>query len=133
LPAVTVKTNDLGADSGIVFDVFDGAERLFYVVPDEETHDSGERRYATTIFSIFATSPRVSVEGHAWRIGAPLASADGLTGCECWGDGEVTACSTSANLSVVFEERCEPAEADGPAAMVGRTIGRIMWKRVASE
>lgn len=133
LPSVTVKTNDLGPESGIVFDVFDGAERLFYVVPDEESEPIAERRYTTTIFSIFATSPRVSVEGHAWRVGAPLDTADGLTGCECWGDGEVTACSTSASLSVIFEERCEPAEADGPAAMVGRRVGRIMWKRVGAD
>jgi hypothetical protein len=133
LHAVTVKMNDLGGESGIVFDVLDGAERLFYVVPDEEPHDSGERRYATTIFSIFATSPRVRVEGYTWRVGAPLDSADGLTACECWGDGEVTACSTGANLSVIFEERCEPAESGGPAAMIGRPIGRIMWKRIVAD
>lgn len=133
LPSVTVKTNDLGGDSGIVFDVFDGAERLFYVVPDDESGEGSDQRYAKTIFSIFATSSRVSVEGHAWRVGAPLDKADGLTRCECWGDGEVTACMTAANLSVIFEEHCEPAEQGGPSAMVGRRVGRIMWKRVAED
>ena len=33
LPKLTVKTTDLGGSSGIVFDVFDGDEKLFYVVP----------------------------------------------------------------------------------------------------
>lgn len=133
LPAVTVKTTDLGGESGLVFDVFDGDEKLFYVVPDEEDQDGGEQRYAKTIFSIFATSSRVHVEGHAWQVGSPLEKADGLLTCECWGDGEVTACTTGANLSVIFEERCEPAQADGPSVMIGKRVGRIMWKRLLED
>jgi hypothetical protein len=134
LPDLEVKTNDLGGDSGIVFDVFDGSEKLFYVVPDEEYQEEhGTRRYLKTIFTIFVTSPRVSVEGYSWRVGAPLESAQDLMRCECWGSGEVTACSIRAHLAVIFEERCEAAEKSGPQAMVGHTIGRIMWERVARD
>jgi hypothetical protein len=134
LPDFEVKTHDLGGDSGIVFDVFDGDEKLFYVVPDEEEReDDGTRRYLKTIFTIFVTSPRIAVEGYSWRVGSPLESATDLTRCECWGSGEVTACSIRAHLAVIFEERCEPAEQGGPQVMVGHKIGRIMWERVARD
>ncbi|HEX5061403.1 MAG TPA: hypothetical protein VFV99_18675 [Kofleriaceae bacterium] len=134
LPELTIKTNDLGAESGIVFDVFDGTEKLMYVVPDEQERDeTGTHHYDKTIFSIFATSPRISVSGHSWRVGYPLENANDLMGCECWGEGEVTACTIRAHLAVIFEENCEVARDAGPQAMVGHKIGRIMWKRVADD
>jgi hypothetical protein len=134
LPDLEVKTHDLGADSGIVFDVFDGSEKLFYVVPDEEEQEEdGTRRYLKTIFTIFVTSPRIAVEGYTWRVGSPLDSAKDLERCECWGSGEVTACSLRAHLAVIFEERCELAEKGGPQVMVGHKIGRIMWERVGRD
>jgi hypothetical protein len=107
LPGLEVRTHDLG-DSGIVFDVLDGDEKLFYVVPDElEQEEDGTRHYEKTIFTIFVTSPRLSVEGYSWRVGQRLDSAKDLMQCECWGSGEVTACSIRAHLAVIFEERCE--------------------------
>jgi hypothetical protein len=134
MPGLEVKTHDLGGDSGIVFDVFDGGEKLMYVVPDEEEQEeNGTRRYGNTIFTIFVTSPRIAVEGYSWRVGSPLESAKDLTRCECWGSGEVTACSLFAYLAVIFEERCEAAEQSGPQAMVGHKIGRIMWERVSRD
>jgi hypothetical protein len=133
-PKLTVKTTDLGAESGIVFDVLDGDEKLFYVVPDEnEGADANEHRYANTIFAMFATSPRIEVADHAWRVGRPLDNADGLVGCECWGDGEVTSCAVTGHLRVVFEDRCEAARDTGPRAMLGHKVGRIMWVRVVSK
>jgi hypothetical protein len=134
LPGLEVRSHDLGGDSGIVFDVMDGDEKLFYVVPDEEEQEeNGTRRYLETVFTIFVTSPRLSVEGYSWRVGAPLESTKDLVRCECWGSGEVTACSIRAHLAVIFEERCEAAERSGPEAMVGHKIGRIMWERVARD
>jgi hypothetical protein len=134
LPGLEVKTTDLGADSGIVFDIYDGSDKLFYVVPDEEEQEeNGTRHYLKTIFTIFVTSPRINVEGYSWRVGSPLESAKDLLQCECWGTGEVTACSIRAHLAVIFEERCEAAEKSGPQAMVGHKIGRIMWERVAKD
>ncbi|HSD90768.1 MAG TPA: hypothetical protein VLB44_24755, partial [Kofleriaceae bacterium] len=67
LPGLRVKTTNLGGESGIVFDVFDGTEKLMYVVPDDapepENAAAGFKAgYATTIFAIFATSSRVSVD-----------------------------------------------------------------------
>ena len=133
LPGLDVRRTDLG-ESGIVYDVLDGSEKLFYVVPDElEQEEDGTRRYEKTIFTIFVTSPRIGVDGYSWRVGAPLESAKDLMQCECWGSGEVTACSIRAHLAVIFEERCEPAEKDGPQVMVGHTIRRIMWERVARD
>lgn len=134
LPGLEVRARDLGDVSGIVFDVLDGDEKLFYVVPDEEEQEEdGTRRYLETIFTIFVTSPRISVQGYSWRVGAPLESTKDLVRCECWGSGEVTACSIRAHLAVIFEDRCEAAEKDGPQAMVGHKIGRIMWERVARD
>ena len=137
-PKLRVETNDLGGESGIVYDVFDGDERLYYVVPDDApdwTDDSGEeRKYDQTIFAVFAVSPSVVVEGRAWRVGRPLASADGLDQCECWGNQEVTACfQRGARLRVIFELRCDDAEREGARAMIGKPIARIMWKRLAND
>ncbi len=124
----------LGVDSGLVFEVFRGAEQLFYVVPDDaaadsEEPESGERAYASTIFAVFAISPRVAVEGRDWTIGAPLRSAHGASVCECWGEGEVTACfDQGSRLRVIFEDRCEDASANGGTAMIGKKVARVMWK-----
>jgi hypothetical protein len=137
LPDLVVEATDLGGDSGLVYEVFRGTEQLFYVVPDDapsdDTQDQGdphaEARYAKTIFAVFAISPRVAVQGRNWRIGAPLESATGASICECWGDGEVTACfDRGARLRVIFEDRCEDAQVQGGTAMIGKKIARVMWK-----
>jgi hypothetical protein len=135
LPGLRVKTTNLGGESGIVFDVLDGTEKLMYVVPDdapapENAPEEFKAGYATTIFAIFATSSRVSVDGHPWRVGAALDSVEHVSVCECWGAGEVTACWTDGpHVRLIFEERCEDARDHGAGAMVGKAIGRIMWKR----
>ncbi|NVB83611.1 MAG: hypothetical protein HOV81_34875 [Kofleriaceae bacterium] len=136
LPGLVVKAKDLGGGSGLVFEVFDGAEQLFYVVPDDASTDEPEdeappeeRKYATSIFAVFAISPKVAVQGRSWKIGSPLESAQGATTCECWGEGEVTACfDKGARLRVIFEERCEDAQEQGGKAMIGKKIARVMWK-----
>jgi len=136
LPGLRVKTTNLGGESGIVFDVFDGAEKLMYVVPDDapqpENAPEGVRAgYATTIFAIFATSPRITVDGHPWQVGQSLDGITNVSACECWGDGEVTACWTAEpHVQLIFEERCADARDHGAGAMLGKPIGRIMWKRV---
>lgn len=137
LPGLVVRAKDLGGGSGLVFEVFDGTERLFYVVPDdtaEEPSDDDaatpeEHTYATSIFAVFAVSPKVAVQGRSWKIGAPLESAQGATTCDCWGEGEVTACyDKGARLRVIFEDRCEDAQLQGGKAMIGKRIARVMWK-----
>ncbi len=138
VPQARVTTRNLGAESGIVFDVWDGKERLFYVVPDDApgyTDDSGgEHLYARTVFAVFAISPKVRVQGRSWRVGQVLSESDGLDVCECWGDHEVTACyRRHGHIRLVFETRCDRAEVDGPRAMVGQPIGRVMWKRIAQD
>lgn len=143
LPGLVVKSKNLGGGSGLVFEVFDGSEQLFYVVPDdapsdepagEAAEDVGEpaRQYASTIFAVFAVSPKVAVKGRDWTIGAPLTSVQGATTCECWGEGEVTACfDKGASLRVIFEDRCEDAQERGGKAMIGKKIARVMWKAQA--
>lgn len=137
-PKLRVETHDLGAGSGIVFDVFEGDERLYYVVPDDApgwTEAAGvDREYDESIFAVFAVSPKVIVEGRTWRVGAPLESAAQLDLCECWGEHEVTACfQRGAHVRVIFEHRCDDAEREGATAMVGKPISRIMWKRVVDD
>jgi hypothetical protein len=120
LPATRVEVRDLG-ESGVVFDVFEGTEKIFYVVPDDNT---------PTVFAVFATSPRVSVEGRTWQVGQPFLDAKGIDHCECWGNNEVTTCfQIGGHLRLVFEESCDEARQSGPQVMRGHTIGRIMWKR----
>jgi hypothetical protein len=134
-PDLVVKAHDLGG-SGLVFEVFRGTEQLFYVVPDDApfedagtVHDGAGRPYATTIFAVFAISPQIAVQGRDWKIGSPLESAVGASVCECWGDGEVTACyDPGARLRLIFEDRCEQAQEQGGKAMIGKKIARVMWK-----
>ncbi len=133
LPGTRVENNDLGPTSGIVFDVFEGAERVLYVVPDDATGEAGtsDHTYASTIFAVFAVSPRVSVAGRTWRVGEPFEDAAGIDRCECWGGGEVTACfQIGTHLRVIFEAACADAAKRGARAMLGHKIDRIMWKRV---
>jgi len=134
VPKLRVATNDLGGESGVVYDVFDGPERLFYVVPDDApgwTDDSGTpHRYAPTMFAIFAVSSRVHVLGHSWRVGQPFEEVGDLNACECWGNREVTACFRRGHhVRVIWEQPCDDAEAQGARAMIGKPITRIMWKR----
>lgn len=138
LPHLVVKSTNLSGGSGLVYEVFDHNEQLFYVVPDDAGGDSGgdaggdddeSRNYATTIFAVFAVSPRIAVEGRDWTIGQPLASAKGASHCECWGDGEVTACfDPGSRLRLIFEDRCDDAKSKGGRAMIGKKIARVMWK-----
>jgi hypothetical protein len=133
LPKARVVPSDLGESSGLVYDVFEGDERLLYVVPDdvEGYVDGHEREYASTIFAVFAVSDRVSIEGRTWRVGQPFTDDAGLDRCECWGGGEVTACfKIGTHLRVIFEEPCEAATHEGAKVMRGKTIARVMWKRV---
>jgi hypothetical protein len=133
LPHTRIVANDLGEGSGVVFDVFEGDERILYVVPDDVDGyiEGDERRYATTIFAVFAVSGRVAIEGRTWRVGQPFTDAAGLDRCECWGGGEVTACfRIGTHLRVIFDEPCEAAKRDGTRAVLGKPIARVMWKRV---
>jgi hypothetical protein len=134
LPRARVVANDLGEGSGLVFDVFEGAERVLYVVPDDVAgylDGDEDRQYANTIFAVFAVSGRVSIEGRTWRVGQPFTDDAGLDRCECWGGGEVTACfRIGTHLRVIFEEPCETAKQTGAGSMRGKVISRVMWKRV---
>jgi hypothetical protein len=133
LPRARVVASDLGEASGLVYDVFDGDERVLYVVPDDvEGYAEGDdRRYDTTIFAVFAVSGRVSIEGRTWRVGQPFTDDARLDRCECWGGGEVTACfRIGTHLRVIFDEPCENATHEGARSMRGKPIARVMWKRV---
>lgn len=135
VPKLRVVEHELGGDSGIVYDVFERDHQLLYVVPDDApgwTEDAGvEHEYSRTVFAVFAVSPRVSVLGRPWRVGEAFDDARGLDTCECWGEREVTACfRPGSHVRVIFELPCDEAEAQGPKAMLGKPIARIMWKRV---
>jgi hypothetical protein len=128
-----VENNDLGPTSRIVFDVFEDTQLVLYLVPDVATGEAGtsDHTYASTIFAVFAVSPRVSVAGRTWRVGQPFEDTAGIDHCECWGAGEVTACfQIGTHVRVIFEAACAEAAKQGARAMLGQKIDRIMWKRV---
>lgn len=134
-PELRVVARDLGGESGIVFDILDGTERLFYVVPDDApgyvSEDGKEHRYSSTTFAVFAVSEKVRVEGRSWRAGQSFSEVGNLDVCECWGNRDVTACyRRGSRIRLIFEESCNEAENAGPRAMLGKAIGRIMWKRL---
>jgi len=134
-PELRIRPRDLGGDAGVVYNAYRGRERLLYVVPDDApgwTDDDGtEHQYAKTIFAVFAVSDKVRVDGRAWRVGTPLADISGLDACECWGNRDVTSCwGARDHVRVVFDVACGDADTQGPRAMLGMKVSRLMWKRV---
>jgi hypothetical protein len=108
--------NDEGT---LEYRVYKGDELLLYVVPDDDG----------TIFNIHATSNKVSVEGHAWRVGAPFEGASLLSQCECWGENP-TCWKQGEHIAVNFSRECGDIAGNDTRMMKvldGVTVQRIIW------
>ena len=107
-------------DGSLEYDVFDGAERLLFVVPSEDGK----------VFNVHATSARIRSE-HGWRVGQPFHGATRLTTCECWGTNP-TCWRAGEHIAVNFQRDCDGLTADGgeaPAlnALDGVAVQRLIW------
>ena len=106
-------------DGTLEYRVYKGDELLLYVVPDDDG----------TIFNVHATSNKVSVEGHEWRVGSPFVGASQLTQCECWGDNP-TCWKTGDHVAVNFARSCENLTSGDKRVLRvldGVAVQRVIW------
>jgi hypothetical protein len=88
-------------DGGVEYHVYDGAERLFYVIPN----DNG------TLFNVHVVSSSVAVTQHPeWIVGKQFTNSAILTHCECWGTRPVC-WKDSEHVAIGFDV-AEGAEED---------------------
>jgi hypothetical protein len=100
------------------YQVFEHGKLMFVIVPSSEG----------AILNVHVNTPKVSVTGHPWRVGAPFAGASELTTCECWGNKP--ACfKKGEHVAVTFERSCKgTADARSRRALEGIPIKRLVWK-----
>jgi hypothetical protein len=119
-----------GANSSFVFNVFDGDERLFYVVPTASVAPYG------AVFGVHVTSPRIPDRLHGWRVGDVFFDRAAIERCECWGGGnrEVATCyRPGEHVAVLFERgahglRCAGVADARAESIVGTRIDRLVWQ-----
>jgi hypothetical protein len=107
-------------DNGLEYDIFQGGERIAYVVIDED----GE-----SIFNVHAVSSKVRVADREWRVGAKFRSAGQLTDCECWGENP-TCYKKGDHVAVNFDRACAELASGDPAALLrldGERVARLIW------
>ncbi len=103
-------------DGTLEYDVFDGDERLLFVVPTDDGH----------VFNVHATSARIGSD-HGWRVGKRFRGASRLSQCECWGENP-TCWTDGEHVAVNFKRSCDDLS-DGEARKVleGMPIQRVIW------
>jgi hypothetical protein len=109
----------LNDEGTLEYRVYKGNEMLLYIVPDDDG----------TIFNVHATSNKVSVEGHDWRVGAPFQGASTFSQCECWGDNP-TCWKQGEHVAVNFARQCGDIAGNDTRVMRvldGVTVQRIVW------
>ncbi len=107
-------------DTGLTYGVYLNGEKLAWVIPNE---DDG------TLFNVHATSPRVEIRGHDWRVGRTLDGAASLTECECWGDNP-TCYRRGEHVAVNLARGCDGlvgSEQRALRVLDGTTIQRVIW------
>jgi hypothetical protein len=102
-------------DGSLEYDVFDGAERLLFVVPNEDG----------SIFNIHATSARVHVADRDWRVGSRIYDHLDLSKCECWGSNP-TCFKAGEHVAVNFKAECTGAP-PAPDTIKDKLIQRVIW------
>ncbi|MFN0246553.1 MAG: hypothetical protein ACKV2T_06570 [Kofleriaceae bacterium] len=111
-------------DGGVEYHVFDAAERLFYVIPNDDG----------SLFNVHVVSAAVPITQHPdWVVGKPLTNSAILTDCECWGtrpvcwkDGEHVA--LGFNVSEGAAEDCNSLDTAKARESLHRyPIQRAVW------
>jgi hypothetical protein len=110
-------------DPALEFHVFDGNEQLLYVVTNDDL----------SVFNVHATSARVSVSDHPWRVGKPFQDAALLTHCECWGENP-TCYRAGEHVAVNFARECGDLTSGDRRvlkALDGLPPQRVIWSPTA--
>jgi len=117
----SVKVDNGGGST--VFDVYRGADKLFYVV----ANDDG------TLFNVHVVSTQIPSSTHGWRVGGSLSDLSGIN-CECWGStgNEVATCyKEGEHVAVVYDRACtglDLNEERNRKVLQGATISRLVWQ-----
>ncbi|HUS28484.1 MAG TPA: hypothetical protein VMZ53_08245 [Kofleriaceae bacterium] len=107
-------------DTSLEYDIYRDGEKLAYVVPDDQ---SGY------VFNVHATSSRVVVSGHPWRVGRAFGDSAHLTNCECWGPNP-TCYASGEHIAVNFKRDCEDltgSDRSALRALDGEIVQRVIW------
>ena len=106
-------------DGSLEFDVFQGNERLLFVVPNEDG----------TVFNVHATSNKIALADRGWRVGETFQGASAIDTCECWGENP-TCFKKGEHIAVNFKRACTGlTEGDARALKVldGIAVERVIW------
>jgi hypothetical protein len=118
LVGYTVIPVNVGNDPefpSLEYQVFDADNQMFAIVPDDEGQ----------ILNVHVLTPKVTMAGRPWRVGAPFAGA--VTDCDCWG-GKTVCFKKGEHVAVTFDRRWRAAiDARGRRTLEGIAIKRLVW------
>jgi hypothetical protein len=122
LPAYHVAPkHDPHMSANLQYDIFDGNDQIGFVMTNDDA----------SVFNVHATSGKVRVENHTWRVGEAFQDAKLVTECLCWGSNPVCF-KHGEHVAVNFNRTC--IESDDPhalRALDGLVIQRIIWSPTA--
>jgi hypothetical protein len=110
---------DTDPDKGhLEYQVYEGTKLVFLIVPKSDG----------AILNVHVSTPKVTVPGHPWRVGAPFAGVAALTSCECWG-GKPACFTKGEHVAVTFDRACRgTADARSRRVLEGIPIRRLVWR-----
>jgi hypothetical protein len=106
-------------DEGVEYHVFEGSDELFIVVTNDDL----------SIFNVEATSGKIGVREHPWRVGQPFQDSAKITDCECWGQ-HPTCYVRGEHIAVNFTRECGELVQHDPRAfkaLDGVAPRRLIW------
>ncbi|HEY3803244.1 MAG TPA: hypothetical protein VGL61_11585 [Kofleriaceae bacterium] len=106
-------------DEGLEYHVYEGSDQLFIVVTNDDL----------SIFNVEATSGKVAVREHPWRVGQPFQDSATITDCECWGQ-HPTCYVRGERIAVNFARECGDLAGHDPRAfkaLDGVAPRRVIW------
>lgn len=106
-------------DDGLEYHISTGSDELFIVVTNEDL----------SIFNVEATSAKIAVHGHPWRVGQPFQDSATITDCECWG-AHPTCYVRGERIAVNFARECGDLTGHDPRAfkaLDGIAPRRVIW------
>jgi hypothetical protein len=115
---VPVNVDTVADRRALEYQVYEGRKLMFVIVPTAEG----------AILNVHVNTPKVSVTGHPWRVGAPFSGVSVLTSCECWG-GKPACFKKGEHVAVTFDRSCKgTTDPRSRRVLEGIPIKRLVWK-----
>jgi hypothetical protein len=117
LVGYTVIPVNVGTDPefpALEYQVFDNDTQMFTIVPNEQG----------SILNIHVLTPKVTIAGRTWRVGAPFSGS--VTDCQCWG-GKAVCFKKGEHVAVTFDKGCRTAVDARNRKIDGVAIQRLVW------